>query len=118
MQALYLAALDERVKRVVCSGSFYGVEDTLLEGSNNCACNYVPGMWETADIGDVGGLVAPRPLVIETAAEDPLNGRRGLANVFEQVALTRRAYAALGAAGALVHDVTPGGHAWNGRSAW
>ncbi|MFN8440729.1 MAG: alpha/beta hydrolase family protein [Caldilineaceae bacterium] len=115
-QTLWLAALDERVQCAVISGYFYGVEDSLLYLSANCDCNYIPHMWENADIGDVGALIAPRPLLIEAARQDPLNGPRGIANVEEQVAITRRAYDLLSVSERLTTDYFDGGHVWHGAS--
>ena len=40
-------------------------------------CNYVPGILTQFDMGDIAGLIAPRPLVIVNGAKDdgifPLN---------------------------------------------
>jgi len=117
LQTLYLSALDERVRCAVVSGYFYGVKDSLLDLSGNCACNYVPGLWLLADMGDLGALIAPRPLLIETGDRDPLNGARGLPNVTEQVAVAREAYEVLGADDRLAHDVFSGEHRWHGVEA-
>jgi hypothetical protein len=65
-------------------------------------------------MGDLGGLIAPRGLFIETGDEDPLNGRSGLANVSSQVDLSRRAFAALGAKEQLEHHIFAGPHRWDG----
>jgi hypothetical protein len=116
LQTLYLAALDDRVACAVISGYFYGVDDSLLEMSGNCDCNYVPHLWEVADMGDIAALVAPRPLLIESARQDPLNGPRGIDNVLEQYAVTERAYRLTGAAHRLKHDVFDGGHMWHGMA--
>ena len=114
LQALFLAALDERVQAAVISGYFYGYKDALLRLNSNCSCNYVPGLWLLADMGDIGALIAPRPLLIETGSEDPLNGERGAVNAEEQVAIARRAYRLLGAEERLEHDIFAGGHRWHG----
>lgn len=117
LQTLWLAALDERVACAVCSGYYYGVEDSLLHLSGNCDCNYVPHLWEAADMGDVGALVAPRPFLIEAARQDGLNGPRGIDNVLEQVAITEQAYRLVGAADRLALDTFDGGHVWRGIEA-
>ena len=118
LQTLYLCALDDRVACAVCSGYFYGVEDSLLHLSNNCDCNYVPHLWENADMGDLAALVAPHPLLIETARQDGLNGPRGIDNVAEQYAITEGAYQLLGADDRLAIDYFDGGHVWHGTVAW
>jgi dienelactone hydrolase len=117
LQALWLSALDERVRCTVVSGYFYGYKDALLRLSQNCSCNYVPGLWQLADIGDIGALIAPRPLLIETGRADRLNGARGVANVVEQVDLTRRAYSLLGLEDRLSHSIFEGAHRWDGADA-
>jgi hypothetical protein len=114
LQTLWLAALDERVCAAVISGYFYGYKDSLLRLNDNCSCNYVPGLWSLADMGDIAALIAPRPLFIETGDIDGLNGPRGLVNVTEQLAITRRAYDLLGAGDAVRHHIFPGPHMWCG----
>lgn len=118
LQTLWLAALDERVDCAVISGYFYGVDDSLLHLSGNCDCNYIPHMWEAADMGDVAALIAPRPLLIESARQDDLNGPRGIANVLEQYAITEQAYKLLSAPTHLDIDLFDGGHVWHGTVAW
>ena len=76
--------------------------------------NYVPHLWEYVDMGDLGALIAPRPLLIETGRWDPLNGTRGVDNVNEQVAIARQAYTLLGADDQLDTDVFDGPHKWHG----
>jgi dienelactone hydrolase len=117
LQTLYLSALDERVRCAVCSGYFYGVKESLLEMCQNCSCNYVPHLWEYADMGDLGALIAPRPFLIETGTCDSLNGRRGTDNVLDQVKITKQAYAVLGADDRLYHDIFEGEHRWHGVAA-
>ena len=114
LQTLWLAALDDRIRAAVVSGYFYGYRDSLLDLNGNCGCNYVPGLWQAVDMGDLGALVAPRPLLIETGDRDPLNGARGIKNVSEQAAITRSAYDLFHASAELVHDVRHGEHRWYG----
>ncbi|MEN9939166.1 MAG: hypothetical protein RLZZ387_5745 [Chloroflexota bacterium] len=120
LQTLWLTALDERVRCAVVSGYFYGFRDALLRLSENCSCNYVPGLWQLVDKGDLGALLAPRPLLVESGRQDPLNGERGVVNVTEQLAITARAYSLLGATEHLAHHVFEGEHRWDGArtTAW
>lgn len=116
LQTLYSSALDERIRCAVISGYFYGVAEAHID-VENCSCNYIPHMWEYADMGDVGALIAPRPLLIETGDRDEENGSSGLANVLRQVETTRQAYRLLGAEHLLFHDVFSGPHKWHGKHA-
>jgi dienelactone hydrolase len=117
LQTLWLSALDDRVECAIVSGYFYGVKDSLLHLSDNCDCNFVPHLWEKVDMGDLGALVAPRPLLIEAGLQDDLNGPRGIDNVKEQVAIAQQAYALLHAPGSLDLDVFDGPHKWHGARA-
>ncbi len=114
LQTLWLAAMDDRVQCAVISGYFYGCRDSLLE-LFNCSCNYVPHLWRAVDMGDLGALIAPRPVLIETGTDDSLNGARGLPNVTEQVDITRAAYRVFGHDERLFHHVFTGGHIWHGE---
>jgi hypothetical protein len=113
MQTLYLAALDERVKNVFISGYMYGFKDSLMILNGNCNCNYVPHLWEHFDMGDIGSLIAPRNLMIQSCREDHLNGPRGLENVYEQVEIIRNAYDLYGMSDLPIHDICEGGHKWH-----
>ena len=115
-QTLWLTALDDRVKCGITSGYFYGIKEALLK-MPNCSCNYIPGLWNAVDMGDIAALIAPRPFMIETGDADPLNGESGLANVYSQVNIARDAYKLFGAEDRLVHVVENGGHKWYGSKA-
>ena len=114
LQTLWLAALDDRVKCAVISGYFHSFRDALLR-TNFCGCNFVPHLWETAELGDMAALVAPRPLLIESGSRDPLSGPRGLTDVSEQLETVKRAYALFGREECLHHYVFDGPHIYNGE---
>ena len=114
-QTLWFAALDDRVSAAITSGYFYGVRDSLIELPQNCACNFVPHFFETADMGELGALIAPRPFFVESGENDPLSGKRRVQNVVEQLDVTRAAYRLFGAEDKVVHSVHDGGHEWRGN---
>lgn len=116
LQALWLAAMDERIRCAVVSGYFYGYKDSLLKQPHNCGCNFVPRLWNHVDMGDIGALIAPRALLVETGVEDSLNGERGMPNVREQLDITRRAYKLWGQEERLYHHSFAGGHRWDGAA--
>jgi len=117
LQTLWATALDERIRCAVVSGYLYGYKESLLDQHQNCSCNYVPHLYEYVDMGDIGALIAPRPLLVETGKRDGLNGASGLANVESQMAIIRRAYRLLGRDDLVYHDVFEGEHRWNGVEA-
>lgn len=114
-QTLWFSALDERIKAAVTSGYFYGEKDSLIYLYNNCPCNYVPYMWKTMDMGDLGAMTAPRALFVESGEKDNLNGSRGLDNVYPQIEIAKKAYALYGREDHVVHSIHPGGHQWVGK---
>ena len=111
-QTLYLAAMDDRISAAMISGYFYGFKNALLQQPENCPCNYAPHLYETVDMCDLGAMVAPRPLYIESGRNDPLNGSKGLENVYPQVEIARKAYDVYGKQDNLIHFVHEGGHVW------
>ena len=110
MQTLYATAIDKRIRMAFISGYFYGFKDSLLLLSNNCSCNYIPSLWRHFDIADIAAMIAPRPLVIQSASSDHLNGARGMRNVEEPYAEISALYKMLGAERHLIHDIIPGDH--------
>lgn len=115
MQCLWAGTLEPRIRKAVISGYLYGYRDSLGILNSNCACNYVPHVLEHFDMGDLAGMFAPRPLLIQSAREDHLNGPRGLRNVQEQMDIVRAAYRLFGAEDRLRHDIREGGHRWHGE---
>lgn len=114
LQALWLSAMDERINNAVISGYFYGYKQALLE-LFNCSCNYVPHLWENADIGDIASLAANRGIFIETGDEDPLNGEDGVKNVTPQVDILRQAASLFNNGANILHHVFHGPHMWCGE---
>lgn len=69
-----------------------------------------PGVMEHFDMGDLGAMLCPRRLVIQSGKLDPLDGPRGQVNVREQAAITEKAYAACGCPGNMMLDIGEAGH--------
>ena len=113
MQTLWAAALDDRIGVAAISGYFYGYKEALLERNGNCNCNYVPHLWEHVDMGDIGALLAPRPVWIQSCTEDHLNGAREIENVKEQIEIMLRAYKLYEVSDKVFHEICPGGHQWH-----
>ena len=61
--SFYTACLDERIRLAVVSCAYCSYGESWLKYPH-CACSYVPGIMEYADMGDLGGLIAPRHLVM------------------------------------------------------
>jgi dienelactone hydrolase len=112
---LFLAAVDVRVKAAIVSGYFASWASAHRMPWNMCGSQVLPAMLGRLEHVDLGALVAPRALLVETGTEDdifPLPAAR------ESVATLARVYEHLGAPGRLVHDVNVGGHRWYGGQAY
>ncbi|WP_320128970.1 alpha/beta hydrolase family protein [uncultured Sphaerochaeta sp.] len=112
LHTLWLASLDDRIQLAVISGYIHGYYDSILD-THLCACNFVPKLWEYADISDIASLIAPRPMFVENGIEDPLNGHRGVADPKEQVEKIKRAYALFRSEDKMEQYTPEGLHAWH-----
>ncbi len=70
--ALFLAACDERVAATVVSGYFSSWGESHKVPWNMCGSQVLPGMLGQVEHVDLGALVAPRPLLVETGRQDLL----------------------------------------------
>lgn len=109
----YAAAMDERIAAVMpgCSVCTY---ETSIGRIDHCSDNYLPGALSYFDMGDLAGLIAPRPLVLVAGDEDPIFPYEGI-----QAAETtiREIYAAFGAGDQVTLHTGRGGHRFY-RDAW
>ena len=117
LQSLYLTALDDRVKLAFISGYFYGFKEALLDMSANCSCNYIPSLYLYFDIADIAALIAPRPLVIQSAIHDHLAGKSGIHNVIKPMSELKNAYSVLNADAKLFHHIVDDGHHFEKKGA-
>jgi dienelactone hydrolase len=112
---LFLAGLDTRVAASVVSGYFSSWAEAHKVPWNMCGSQVLSGMLGRMEHADLGALIAPRPLLIETGREDLLFP---VAAAEEAVDRVRQVYGHLGAGDRLEHDVFDGGHQWHGVRAY
>jgi len=77
-------------------------------------CNFVPGIVKVAEMVDIAGLVAPRPLLIETGTRDPIFPTTATQQAYAEL---QKIYAAFRTAN-LDINVFEGEHAWSGAKAY
>ncbi len=111
---LYAAALDERIRAVLLSGSFCTYRDSIYSVSH-CIDNYVPGILNWFEMADVAALIAPRYLFVESGTRDPIFPEAGVRAALKGVA---SAYAAWGVPGHLDHAFFEAGHQFDGAAAF
>jgi len=102
----YAAALEPRIAKAMpsCAVCSY---DGSIGPISHCICNYVPGIRQWFDMGDLAGLIAPRPLVVVAGAEDRIFPIDATRKTFE---LIQSYYAAAGAPDACKLYVGAEGH--------
>jgi dienelactone hydrolase len=102
---LFLAAIDDRVRAAVVSGFFSSWLSAHRVPSNMCGSQVLPAMLGRIEHGDLGALIAPRALFVESCRDDPLFDWRVAA---DEVAHLRE----LGMT--VEHRVHDGDHHWVG----
>lgn len=110
----YAAAMDPRITYAMpsCAVCDY---DRSIGIMNHCACNFVPRIANYFDMGDLLGLIAPRPLVVVSGERDPIFLLDGAKS---SVAEGRKLYKAMGAEELLRHVVGDGEHRFYADPAW
>lgn len=111
---LFTAAVDTRVSAAAPSCYVSTFADSILD-MHHCACNYVPGLQAVAEMADLGGLVAPRPMLVIAGVQDPIFPidavRRAVERLWE-------IYGAAGAAGNMDLYEGAGGHRYYACRPW
>lgn len=114
--SLFLAATDERVSVAIVSGYMSSWAEAHKLPWNMCGSQVLPGMLGQLEHVDLGGLVAPRPMLVESGVDDDVFP---IAAATKTVSEVRQVYEVLGAdPDVLVHDVFDGGHQWHGERAY
>jgi dienelactone hydrolase len=114
MITLFTTALDKRITCAVVSGYFNSFRTSIMS-IEHCVCNYVPGIVQYAEMVDIAGLVAPRPLLVETGTQDPIFPAQATRQAVDDL---RPIYACFGAEDHLDIDIFDGSHQWSGRKAY
>lgn len=107
--ALFLCALELRIKTAVISGYFCDYRESIL-GMRHCECNYVPNLLKLGNMGEVSALIAPRPLRLMNGESDPIFPIDGTIQPYEQV---QSAYDILGSKSNVSLVKHPGGHRYS-----
>lgn len=67
----FAAAVEPRIRAAMVSGYLNSFRDSILSLAH-CIDNYVPGILQWAEMSDVAGLIAPRPLFMEAGDKDDI----------------------------------------------
>jgi len=109
--ATFAAATDRRIAAAVVASSLCSLRE-IIHTRPRCLCDYAPGLFRWAEMSDVAGLIAPRPLLVLSGTEDPISPIEAVRAACREI---RRAYTILDAENSLQTDFFDGGHRYEGR---
>ncbi|MCC7147363.1 MAG: GNAT family N-acetyltransferase [Phycisphaeraceae bacterium] len=110
----FAAALLPRVRFAMPSCYFCTFADSIMS-IYHCADNYIPSLYLHAEMYDVLGLFAPRPVVVVAGQTDPIFP---IAGVHKAFAALKKIYRAAGAPDNCKLVVGPEGHQFYAAPAW
>lgn len=80
----YSACMEDRIRLAVPSCAVCTYEDSIM-AMNHCPCNFIPGIRRWFDMGDLGGLIAPRKFILVCGKEDPIFPLPGVEKSYELI---------------------------------
>ena len=114
MVTIWAAALLPRLRFAMPASHFCTFRDGVMS-IHHCGCCYVPGVYRYAEMADVAGLFAPRPMVIVTGRDDPSKPIAAVRKAFDDL---KRIYRMAGAEDQCQLVVGEGGHRFYEKEAW
>jgi dienelactone hydrolase len=107
----FATALEPRIRVAMVSGYLNTFRDSI--GSlAHCIDNYVPGILNWAEMHDLAGLIAPRPLFVESGERDTIFPIEASIESFTRV---REIYQVFQAGDRVEQEVFPGEHSFWGK---
>jgi hypothetical protein len=107
--AMWLGAMDTRVKATVSSGFLTTVANMR---TGHCPCWDFPAFSENFDFADIYGLIAPRALLCQIGREERAPGGFPVDVAEAAMADVRKVYAAFGKKDKPILDLHPAGHVY------
>src|SRR5947199_1352844 len=111
MATRFAGAVDVRMQASLVSSYLNTCRDCIMSVSH-CIDNYVPGILNWAEMYDVAGLIAPRPLFAESGERDdifPIAASR------ESFARVQKVYAQFDASALVEQETFDGPHSFWGK---
>lgn len=114
MITICAAAVLSRIRFAAPIAHFCAYREGLMS-IHHCGCCYVPGAYQYAEMADVMGLFAPKPVVVVTGKSDQSKPIAAVRRAFRDL---KRIYRAAGAQGRCHLIVGDGGHRHYAAKAW
>lgn len=112
--SIYAGAIDTRISMSLPGSSFCDFE-TSIGLLDHCACNYIPGILNLGDMGEIAGLTAPRAFCAIQGVKDDLFPIGGARKAFE---VTKKIYEIAGAPENCFLYEGDQGHRYYKQGAW
>lgn len=112
--ASFTTILDERIKATVISGYTNTFKGSIMS-MYHCLDNYIPGILQHAEMPELIGLIAPRPIFIEAGTEDHLFPVEHVSVAVEKLT---NIYKAFGAENSVSSHIFEGGHEISGEKSY
>jgi dienelactone hydrolase len=112
--SIYASALLPRIQFAMPSCAFGSFRDTIM-AIYHCECNYIPGILKWADMSDIAGLFAPRPMVIVSGKNDEIFPIKSARSQFSKL---KEIYRAAGAEEQCKLVVGPEDHRFYANQGW
>lgn len=106
----FAAAVEPRIRAAMVSGYLNSFRDSILSLAH-CIDNYVPGILQWAEMSDVAGLIAPRPLFMESGDKDDIFPVEATRQCFRDLQAIYKTFEVGDRVG---HEVFPGEHSFHG----
>ena len=110
----YAAAIDERISLAMPSCAVCTYKDSIA-AMKHCVCNFIPDIANYFDMGDIGGLIAPRKLVVVNGIADDIFPDAGVRESFD---IIKSLYGAAGVPDYCALVTGPEGHRFYADAAW
>ena len=107
---LFSTALEPRIRAAMVSGYLNTFRASIMSVPH-CMDNYIPGILQWAEMYDVAGLIAPRPLFSEGGDRDSIFPVEATRDSFRRV---KQVYQVFGAPDAVQQEIFPGVHEFHG----
>ena len=110
----YASCMDQRIRFSMPSCAVCSYDASII-ALRHCACNYIPGIRKYFEMGDLGGLIAPRPLVVVCGKDDDIFPLHGVETSY---ALIRKVYERFSCADSCRLVIGGAGHRFYPDEAW
>ena len=110
----YASCYDRRISLSIPSCAVCTYEASIM-AMYHCPCNFIPNIRNYFNMGDLGALIAPRPLVVVCGKDDSIFPLEGVRESFEVI---QRAYRHIGKEDLCRLVIGNGGHQFYPDDAW